>query len=274
MKLELCFANYLCTNPQYNNVKKIFFEYISSLEYIKQLEVILKFLEESKSNIPKGIKRYIYDDGDYELDFFADKSKRRTLFISDMIKEKVIDCYFSSYIFKTEEFSLEDINDVFLRQGLINRKQLFDTLKNKGTYKTKEGEITFETDQDVLDYYLTRNESYYFSIATVEEIIRDLVAGKFKSTNKAFNKISIGEFATLNSELIEAFFSMERLPKKFVSNGFIDKNIMQGLSRESLLRILYSKKIRYKNPLTSDNLVDLYGKLTLGKFSSEWVGRR
>lgn len=266
--LEKFYANFF-ENAKYHSAKKLLFNSIKydidnsddiTREYINNC--IVDFLEVSRNNIPDEIFRI--PDTNKLIPTKKDKQMRRAYFISDMVKSGILDY---SLLFRSGEilnFNFEQIDNAFRKQNVFSREQLVQSLVLNQIFKSED---------EVLDYYYKNDKNYFFEMANSNDLAIFLISGEFNSPDPknsdrstAVKKLKIDEMAEFGPDLLESVLNIDNLPKSsFITRtkegSFINKSLMIKLRRDTLLRILYSNTIKYKNSLNSDDLVNLYGKL-------------
>ena len=267
--LELHFSNFI-DDDKYEKVKEFAFKYIKEImansnedEKEKNYDNIVSFFNDSRSNIPN--KSIILDSSNEPISIKRQKELRRAFFIADMLKSGIIDF---DLLFKSGEileFDFDQFDNAFRKQRLLSREELIRScILNKFA----------DNEHEVLYYYYENDKKYFFEIANTNDLVHFLLGGYFENNPKtqkqdvasAVKKMQIREMALFEPDLMEDLLSIENLPKNsFITRNkegsFISRNLMLQLKRETLLRLLYSEKIKYKNSLSSDDLVNLYGKL-------------
>ena len=224
------------------------------------------FLQESKKRIKKGPIKF--NNNPYTIDFEHEKRMDRANLISEMYRYGILDYNCLTIGGEVENLTFEEIEECFRKKGVFNREDLINILLDGNHFKSE---------SEIIDYYSEHDKKYFLSIANTEEIVRAIINGKFDQNDSrkgidkatAVKKIRNSELVSLPADILEALFSMENLPRNsFVetrgkNENYIDKDVMSKLSREALMRLLLSKTVKYKNPLSSVELIDQYGKMQL-----------
>ena len=266
--LENAYSNFL-DDSNYMKARNLIFNLIKediknsdeiTRDYIN--DCMVEFLSFSRKSIPDEI--FVKPGSTNQMSIKSQKEMRRALFIADMIKEGVIDY---DLLFKSGEileFDFEQIDNAFRKKNAFTRDELIESLVVNRI---------FSGEDEVLDYYYKNDKKYFFEMANSTDLAMFLISGEFDSNDPknldratAVRKMKIDEMAEFGPDLLESVLSIDNLPKNsfIVRNkgkSFINRDLMLKLRRNTLLKILYSKTIKYQNSLTSNDLVDMYGKL-------------
>ena len=257
-------------HPDISKAKEEFYQFLrTEIEKGKKQKKIIDratyhLFKESRENIPRGIRTF--KNVEYKIRFEEEKELLRTYYIAELFREGIFDFNFLCNSGELEHLKPEFIDYNFRRTSIFTKEELVKAFIKTGKFKTKE---------DVLDYYYTEDKKSFFELANAEDLIQFVVKGKFdeKRSKKgsdrdtAIRKLRLADLANLSPEVLEQLLSIKDLPKNsFIdinkSGKFISRTLMMNVSREALLHILESKNIEYGNPLTSEDYIELYGKLS------------
>ena len=219
---------------------------------------IKEFFKDSLQNIPD--KMVGFEKGKSKESIKEQKEWTRAYFIAAMMQEGVIDFDLLVNSGEIYNYKFNELDCAFRKSGAFSKDELIQALLlNK----------YFNSEEDILDYYLKNDKKYFFEMSSSKDLAIFLLKGKFKNEsdrNTAVRKMQMREFSEFSPDLVEDFFRVQNLPKNnFIKRShkgnFISNELMNELSRESILRVLYSKKVKYKTSLESNDFVNMYGKL-------------
>ena len=256
------FINVSSFQKNKNNLFKIIKCVYDEADDKKKAEVeneIIAFFGSSRNNLP-NISNVNEKNGHRIVNLREQKETKRAYFIGELIKNDIVNFELLRRSGEIMEFNFEQIDEAFRKQDLFSRDELMESILLQGF---------FSSEDQILEYYYYDDRKYFFQLANSEDLARFLVSEKFDNSSdrdKAVKKMQIREMSSFDPDLMEYLLSIENLPKNsFITRSkegnFINRNLMLQLKRETLLRVLYSENVKYKNSLTSDDLVNLYGKL-------------
>lgn len=232
-------------------------------------EGIADFFNKSKESI--NYKRVKFERLPYTIENGKEKEVYRLDYISELVNDGLIDYEFlliNGIITESKPFIDNDgnkfvpIDYIFRKKGIFSNDELQNALIISDS---------FENRDEILDYYRSKDRKFYFSFATSDEIARDIISKKIdaKDAVKAFG---IERVKDINTDLLEQLLTVQTFPKntefiKFVqekgkNEKFLQPKLLYSIDREKFMRLVFSNKIKYKNPLQSNDYIENYGKLT------------
>lgn len=183
------------------------------------------------------------------------------LFISEFVKNELINYNYLEETGIIDAMSDEELSKIYVDKGIFNSNDLVRAImRRKG----------IESEFEALEYLYKTERKNFLKILTPEDAVAFMVMGKFESErerNEALKLFKPELLFNIRSEFLEDILStklsLKYAPflKQYPELGegiYIDREIMKKLSRRQLLTILFSERVLYKNPLSSEELVDIF----------------
>lgn len=269
LNIERYDASYI-SHKALDETKDLFYDFIrSEREKGPAKEVTIgmalhQFLGASRADIPQGVRSF--KNVEYTVRFDREKEMLRALYLAELIRKDVLDFDFLKEFGEFERLSPDFVDYSFRGTRALERDQLIEAMMGSGELKNEE---------EVLEYYFKVDRKFFYEIATTEQLVNYWLADRFDDNgkrnserNNVIRKFMVNDLAEIDSEVLERLLSVENLPKNnFIDStkdgNYISKFLLKKLGRESLLRILCSDTVKYKNSLTSEELIDRYEDLVV-----------
>lgn len=220
---------------------------------------ITSFFARSKSSIATEPIKFAAVP--YIINNREEKEYFRNEFISKMLAEGVVDYSFLVEGGIISNLDFITLDEVFRKQGLLTNEEF-----ENACYLAD----LFEERNDILDYYAKKDKKFFSSFATLEEIIQYLSEGKIEAKYLS-KRLRIDEVKKLTPELLEKLLEIGSFPKgiEFIdfiqtnrgTDRILNSNFLKSLDRNQLMKVVMSQKIKYRNPLKSDDYIDLFETL-------------
>lgn len=222
---------------------------------------IEEFFHESYKSIAK--EKIQFKNIPYSLKNTEEKEYLRNEFIYEMFEAGVMDYEFLAQNGIISNLDFITFEELYRKGGRLTPAQV------ENAYYLAD---IFDTREEMLEYFAKKDKRYFSQFATLEDVVEFLDQEKIdlKTVQKRFNKDTIKE---LSPEMLESLFMQGSFPRttdfvEYVSvkNGtekYITKKALEGLSREALLKVVLSDKIKYKISLESQDYIDMFGKLNI-----------
>lgn len=239
-----------------------------------------QYFIDSKNNIPRGtlnfpnIKIRIKLDGTRVPD---DAPSKWNIVIEEE-KESIR----NEFIFKVFDDGLWDYQTLF-ENGVITGLGGYDvnSFVRESKRLTPEEKINCfivsgvcDSREEVLEYYIKNNKKFYVEIADIEELVNTYLDGKL-SLKDVSRRLRIDEIKKLSPETLEKLFTVQGFPKNLDivtyvqeknssrQERFINKKLFTVLDRTQIVKLALSDELEYKNPLESEDYIDMFGKLNV-----------
>lgn len=220
---------------------------------------VVSFFSRSKATISESPRKL--KNGEITLNNREEKEYFRNDFIAQMLKDGVVDysLLVESGIITALDFMTLD--EVFRDLGVLSNEEF-----ENACYLAD----VFDSRKEILDYYAQKDKRFFSSFATLEECVKYLIEGKIDAKS-IVKRLKIEEIKKLTPEQLEELLQCSTFTKgtdfiDFVStktgtDKVLNSKFFKALDREQLMRIVMSDKIKYKNPLESNDYIDMYGTL-------------
>lgn len=220
---------------------------------------VVSFFSRSKATISESPRKL--KNGEITLNNREEKEYFRNDFIAQMLKDGVVDysLLVESGIITALDFMTLD--EVFRDLGVLSNEEF-----ENACYLAD----VFDSRKEILDYYAQKDKRFFSSFATLEECVKYLIEGKIDAKS-IVKRLKIEEIKKLTPEQLEELLQCSTFTKgtdfiDFVStktgtDKVLNSKFLKALDREQLMRIVMSDKIKYKNPLESNDYIDMYGTL-------------
>ncbi len=238
------------------------FNFLLMIKSDKNKQIVDKGISLFYSNIMDRVSQDIVEFGDkpYKIRRGNDKKYKLNEFMSKLLNSKLID-----YNFLVEEGIISNLTRYELEtlfKDKLSEEEFVNALIISNNIESKE---------DLLKQFISEGKiKDFMRYANSEEVAKALISGKIDS-KVAIKKLGKSDIKEFDSELLEELLTVNNYPKnrsfiQFVKNDtnvqrFIDKDFLLSLDREKFLRLIFSNKIKYKNPLKSSDYISCYGKL-------------
>ncbi|MBQ7410627.1 MAG: hypothetical protein IJW20_04505 [Clostridia bacterium] len=220
---------------------------------------VVSFFARSKTTISENPRKFKNDE--ITLNNREEKEYFRNDFIAQMLKDGVVDysLLVEGGIITALDFMTLD--EVFRDLGVLSNEEF-----ENACYLAD----VFDSRKEILDYYAQKDKRFFASFATLEECVKYLVEGKIDAKS-VIKRLKIEEIKKLTPEQLEELLQCSTFTKgidfiDFVStktgtDKVLNSKFLKALDREQFMKIVMSDKIKYKNPLDSNDYIDMYGTL-------------
>ena len=278
------YSNYL-NIPRYDRLRresvlflKDVYDNADEAEKQKMKKGYEQYFVDSKNNVPRGklnfpnIKIRIKLDGTR----LPDDAPSKWNIVIEEEKESLR----NEFIFKVFDDGLWDYQTLF-ENGVITGLGGYDvnSFVRESKRLTPEEKINCfivsgvcDSREEVLEYYLKNNKKFYVELANIEELVSTYLDGKL-SLKEVSKRLRIDEIKNLSPETLEKLFTVQGFPKNldivtYVQDKnssrqerFISKKLFTVLNSEQIVKLALSDELEYKNPLESEDYIEMYGKL-------------
>lgn len=237
-------------------------------------DIVKNGSEEDKKNVRNGVVSFFarskatisdrtrtFNNGKTTLNNKEEKEYFRNDYISKMLEAGVVDYQLLVECGIITNLDFMTLDEVFRELNVLTNEEF-----ENACYLSD----SFETREDILNYYVKKDKRFFASFASLEEIIKFLKEEKIDAKT-VLKRLKIDEIKKLSPELLEELLEYNLFPKgtEFLDflpiNGtterFLNRQFLNSLNREQLITVLMSEKIKYKNSLKSEEYIDLYGTL-------------
>ncbi len=263
LDIENIHAAYINT-PEFAVLKKNFCQILldiknKSKDGEKQVNIgIREFLDKSE----KVLERESVNVGNRIIKYGEDKRALRIEFISELLKYGVVNYEFLVEQGVISNCNLFCIDEFFRKPKLLSNSQLQHAFFISGIFDSRE---------EILDYYLSNDKRTYLDLATTSEIAKAILDNKIEA-KICLKKLGLESVSHLNPDLLENLLCFDNFPKgtKFISYSssndksakkYLTTDFLDKLDRQTFMRIVLSNKIKYLNPLKSNDYIERYGKI-------------
>ena len=189
------------------------------------------------------------------------KNLMTQIYISELVKEGFINYKITKSIDGIDKLTDEEFEQIYIKNGSLAPEEILESIRDRKKASTEQESIEYAL-KNYKKEFLDNMDSR-FAIAL---IIRKCITNE-KDLGSLLKKIPLDHL-----ELLEGAFLREilrtQLPYRQASflttypelgNGvYIKKELMDSLNREQILAILLDDHLKYKNPLSSEELVYRY----------------
>ena len=230
--------------------------------------------DEDLRNVSDGVSAFMRDsietsmdknakvqNTEYDLKNGKYVSFMTNLFISEFVKNELINYHYLEETGIIDAMSDEELSKIYIDKGIFDSDDLVRAIMRRKGIKNE-----FEA----LEYLYKTERKNFLKVLTPEDAVAFMVMGKFESErerNEALKLFKPELLFNIRSEFLEDILStnlsLKHAPflKQYPELGegiYIDREIMKKLSRRQLLTILFSKNVLYKIPLSSEELVNMF----------------
>ena len=222
---------------------------------------ISTFFEKSLATISKETRKF--NDGKVTLNNREEKEFFRNDYISKMLKEGIVDYQMLVEGGIITALDFMTLDEVFRELNVLSNEEF-----ENACYLT----ASFESREEILDYYVQNDKKFFAKFATLEEIIKYLKQDKI-DIKFLLKRLKKDEIKTLSPEALEELLEYNSFPKgtdflEFIQAGYVTERVLKTsflkeLNREQFMKIVMSDKVKYKTTLESEDYINLYGMLKI-----------
>ncbi len=270
VKLESVHAAYLESEKIHNAINRlnqILAELIKNGTEDEKKKIrngIVSFFSRSKRSISTDARKFRNET--ITLKNGEEKEYFRNAYISKMLQAGVVDYQLLVECGIITSLDFMTLDEVFRELGILTNEEFENACYLTGSFETRE---------DILNYYSKKDKKFFTNFATIEEIIKFLNEEKI-DVKIVVKRLKINEIKKLTPEVLEELLKYNNFPKgtefvEYISKGVSTEKVLKSdflkqLNREQLMKIVTSDKIKYKNLLVSDDYINLFGTLKIEDF--------